>query len=63
MIKKTKSNFKLCSEDIILKFNHLIAPYSFTAVLGLLSAQLSVSFFLSVSVVGEKGYIIELLIV
>jgi hypothetical protein len=30
MIKKTRSNFKLCGEDIILKFNRLIAPYNFT---------------------------------
>jgi hypothetical protein len=29
---KTRSNFKLCGEDIILKFDRLIAPYSFTAV-------------------------------
>jgi hypothetical protein len=52
MIKKTKSIFKLCSEDIIPKFNHLIAPYSFTAVLGLLSAQLSGQF-LSLSFSGR----------
>jgi hypothetical protein len=29
---KTRSNVKLCGEDIILKFDHLIALYSFTAV-------------------------------
>jgi hypothetical protein len=29
---KTRSKFKLCGEDIIPKFNHLIVLYSFTAV-------------------------------
>jgi hypothetical protein len=29
---KTRSNFKLCGEDIIPKFDRLIAPYNFTAV-------------------------------
>jgi hypothetical protein len=29
---KTRSNFKLCGEDIIPKFDRLIAPYSFIAV-------------------------------
>jgi hypothetical protein len=29
---KTRSNFKLCGEDIILEFDYLIASYSFTLV-------------------------------
>jgi hypothetical protein len=29
---KTRSNFKLCGEDIITKFDRLVAPYNFTAV-------------------------------
>jgi hypothetical protein len=29
---KTRSNFKLCGEDIIPKFNRLIISYSFTAI-------------------------------
>jgi hypothetical protein len=29
---KTISKFKLCGEDIIPKFDHLIAPYRFTTV-------------------------------
>jgi Tfp pilus assembly protein PilZ len=29
---KTRSNFKLCGEDIITKLNRLIAPYNFTVV-------------------------------
>jgi hypothetical protein len=29
---KTRSNFKLCGEDIILKFDHLIVSYNFTAI-------------------------------
>jgi hypothetical protein len=37
---KTRSNFKLCGEDIIPKFDRLIAPYSFTAV----SNQTNLSF-------------------
>jgi hypothetical protein len=32
MIKKTRSNFKLCGEDIIPKFDRLITSYNFTAV-------------------------------
>jgi hypothetical protein len=29
---KTRSNFKLCGEDIIPKFDRLITPYNFIAV-------------------------------
>jgi hypothetical protein len=29
---KTRSNFKLWGEDIIPKFDRLVAPYSFTVV-------------------------------
>jgi hypothetical protein len=38
--KKNRSNFKLYGEDIIPKFDHLIAPYSFTVV----SNQMAFSF-------------------
>ncbi len=34
---KTRSNFKLCGEDIIPKFDRLIAPYNFTIVFNLLA--------------------------
>jgi hypothetical protein len=30
---KTRSNFNLCGEDIISKFNYLIASYNFTIIL------------------------------
>jgi hypothetical protein len=29
---KTRSNFKVCGEDIISKFDRLIAPYSFISI-------------------------------
>jgi hypothetical protein len=32
MIKKTRSIFKLCGEDIIPKFDRLIAPYNFITI-------------------------------
>jgi hypothetical protein len=44
---KTRSNFKLCGEDIILKFDRFIAPYNFTVVFSFLIAHNPHQFFYS----------------